>query len=90
MPQVLYFRDHGHLLRSTSVNVAVRIWCAMPRGQLAMIMAAAYVLDNRGHTVTPIATPTNTPGKPIKVGKSNLQEKQRSWRCRASLVEYRA
>jgi hypothetical protein len=55
-----------------------------------MIMAAACVLDNRGNTVTPIATPTNTPGKPIKVGKSNLPEKQRSWRCRASLVQYRA
>jgi hypothetical protein len=55
-----------------------------------MIMAAAYVLDNRGNTVTPIATSTNAPGKPIKVGKSNLPEKQRSWRCRASLVEYRA
>ena len=53
-----------------------------------MIMAAAYVLDNRGNTM--IARPTNTPGKPIKVGKSNLPEKQRSWRCRASLVEYRA
>ena len=37
--------------------------------QITRPAPAIYVSNGRGDTVTPIATATNTPGKPIKMGK---------------------
>jgi len=42
MPRVRQSRDHGRLLRSTSVNVAFRIWRAILLGLSAMIVAASF------------------------------------------------
>jgi hypothetical protein len=52
-PHWHYFRDHGHVLRSTSVNLAFRIWRAILAWHAAMIMAGSRRRVRVGGIVRP-------------------------------------